>query len=566
MGELVRVFRSTVGGKRLIKLTEAFNNDGFEVSKVNTYNGRLGIIAESKTAINYDTGRPKKAYYLEGTAYETGFLMGSLAEEEVSRMARDFADRVVFSFIGSKVLEKIKLIQETLVQLLYELSRKTYQQLPIEIRDEIQGIYDGCKSRNPKTRVDMEHLIVLNTGIDIICSRLYPGNFLKRDMMGFEPKDFRIPFMCNAFTLCGKSAGYGYYFGRDFMFPTADVFQDAAAMVIYNPVSTVNETALPLVSITAPGMVGSISVMNLEGVALGVDMSPGVNCDPQNVGTNSLLLLRVCAQYSQNAEAAVERMTGMERGVSWDYIIADGKTERSCVAEAGASGPIPDFTQIPPEEYRLFLPDREFIEQHQTESFKNGMMVRWNNYKYPLEYLAFNHRICNYFNEKQHTNKIYYTGAFSQNGYINKTGDQNCPSSYYFAPQREENDDILIATNHYILPEMRYFAMHRWTEGLVGERVNDIQWRYDELNARIQEKLKAKGYIGFEDAKGLVSFLSPYDKYSGYYSDNPRSKDGREIRIEGCASVFDLKNRTVESHYGYYCDKWVRLSLQKYFM
>ena len=559
------MFRSTAAGKRLIKLTEAFNSDGFEVSRVITYKGRTGIVAESKTASNYDTGRPKKVYYLEGTAYETGFLMGSLAEEEVSRMALDFADRVVFSFIGSKVLEKIKLIQEALIKLVYMLSKDAWQALPEEFKSEIQGIYDGCKSRNYKTRVDMEHLVALNMGIDIICSRLYSGSFFKRDVSGIEPEDFRIPFLCNAFTVCGKSAGYGYFFGRDFMFPTADIFQDTAAMVIYNPVSTINKKAIPHVSITAPGMVGSISAMNLEGVAFGVNMSPGANCDPQNVGTNSLLLLRLCAQSCDDAEAAVDLMAGMKRGVSWNYIIADGRNERSCVAEAGASGATQDFSQFPVEEYKPFLPDMEFIQQHKSEPFRNGIMFRWNNYKYPAEYLDFNQQTWKYYNEKHHTDKAIYSDAFLENGYINKAYDSNCPSSYYFAPQREESDEILIATNHYIIPEMRYFAMHQWTEGIIGDKVNDIQWRYDELNRLIHEMLEEQGSIGFEDAKVLTGFLSPYGKNAGYYSGNPRSKDGNEIRIEGCASVFDLKNKIVESHYGYYCDNWVKLTLSKYF-
>jgi hypothetical protein len=107
----------------------------------------------------------------------------------------------------------------------------------LEIREEIRGIHDGCKKCNPKTRVDLEHLVVLNTGIDIICSMVYTGNFLKRGIPGLEPEDFDIPLMCNAFTICGKSAGGGFYFGRDFTFPTSDVFQDTAAPIIYNPVA-----------------------------------------------------------------------------------------------------------------------------------------------------------------------------------------------------------------------------------------------------------------------------------------------------------------------------------------
>jgi hypothetical protein len=155
------LFRSTVSGKRLIQLNEAFRRDGFEVVKAITYNGRRGIAAENKSILNYDTGKPKKAYYLEGTAYEMGYLMGRLAEKEVAQMM-DYADRVVFSFIGSKVLEKFKLIQSLFIKLVYELSKKAYQQLPDEIREEIRGIYEGCKAFNSKTKVDMDHLTVLN--------------------------------------------------------------------------------------------------------------------------------------------------------------------------------------------------------------------------------------------------------------------------------------------------------------------------------------------------------------------------------------------------------------------
>lgn len=558
------MLRSTMMGKHLIKQTEAFNSDGFEIAKVVTYNGRLGIAADSRSAVNYDTGKPKRAYYLEGTPYESGFLMGSLAEEEISRMATEFADKVVFSFIGSKALEKMKLIQETLIRLIYSLSKEAWSQLRLEIKDEIQGIHDGCKSRNKKTRVDMEHLIVLNTGIDIICSRIYPGNFFRDGLGHMEPEDFRIPFMCNAFTVGGKSAGYGYYFGRDFMFPTADVFQDTAAMVVYNPAPAAGKEAIPMISVTAPGMAGSISAMNLYGVALGVNMSPGANCDPQNIGTNSLLLTRLCAQYSKSAEAAVGLMAETARGVSWNYIIADGGNERSCVAEAGASGRAPDFTKFPEEDFRPYLPDSDFIGRHRTGPFRNGVMVRWNDYKYPLEYLTFNHRLWNYYNKKHHTDKKIRTGAFSENSYINEKSEKNCPSSFYFAPQREESSDILIAANHYVIPEMRYFAMSRWTAGIIGDRVNDLQWRYDELNRLIQDEVAEKGSIGFEKAKEFISFLTPSGKNAGYYSGNPRSKDGKETRIEGCDSVFDLKNMVAESHYGYYCDKWVRLSLRKY--
>jgi hypothetical protein len=560
------LYRSTAAGKRLIRLTEAFRNDGFEVTRVITYNGRTGIAAENKTALNYDTGKPKKAYYIEGNPYELGYLMGNMAEKEVSLMM-EYADRVVFSFIGIKVLEKIKLIQSVFIRLVYELSKKSYNKLPLEIQEEIRGIYEGCKAANPKTKVNINRLVALNLGIDSICSMVYTGNFLKRDELGLEPEDFTIPLMCNAFTVCGKSAGNGYYFGRDFTFPTAGVFQDSCALIIYNPMSWTgsNRRSIPFVNISAPGMVGSIAAMNLEGVAIGVNMSPGANCDPGNLGVNSLLMARLCVQYGDSAQSASDLMVSLPRGVSWLYIIADGKTGRSCAAEAGASMNEPDFTQYPAKEYRPLLPDMEYIREHSCVPFQDGIMFRWNDYHYPTGYLAYNHRLWSYFNQKNNKDKTIRTGAFDKKGYINKPGEQNCPSTFYFAPQREDNDEVLVVTNHYIIPEMRYFAMHSWTQRVIGKRVNDIQWRYDELNRSIYDRLAERGSISFEDARELISFLSPTGKNKDYHDDNPKSKDGKQLRIEGCISLFDLKNMVVESHYGYFCDKWVRLSLKEYF-
>lgn len=601
------MFRSNVAGKHLMRLYEAFKQDGFEVIKVITYKGKRGILAENKSILNYDTGKPKKAYYIEGSPYEMGYLMGSLAHKEIALMM-EYTDRVVFSFIGSKVLEKIKLIQRTLISLIYELSKTAVKKLPEEIREEIRGIYDGCKSSDPKTSVNIEHLTVLNIGIDIICSMVYSGNFFMKDTKGIEPEDFRIPMMCNALTVCGKSAAGGCYFGRDFTFPTSDVFQDTAAPIIYNPEGTGSykgRKPIPFVNIAAPGMVGSIAAMNLEGVALGVNMSPGANCNPKHVGINSLLMTRMCVQYGNSAEAAANLMAELPKGVSWLYIIADGKSGRSCAAEAGASKPDmnpvsaishdsglsqgnspsqeiessqgveslqgvgpsrgPDFTKYPSEEYRSLLPDLGYIRDHSTVPYQNGVMFRWNDYRYPSEYLAFNQRLWTYYNEKNKTDKAIHSDAFDKKGYINKDKEQNCPSSFYFAPQREDSEDILVVTNHYIIPEMRYFAMNRWTERIIGKRVNDIQWRYDELNRLIHDRLEERGSIGLEDARDLISFLSPSGRNKDYHADNPKSKDGKQLRIEGCLSVFDLKKKVVESQYGYFCDKWVRLTLPEYF-
>lgn len=561
------MLRSSEKGKHVLMLMDAFARDDFEVVKVvKKFNG-VGIAAESKSVTNYDTGQRKKVYYLEGSGYEMGFLLGSLAESEISSMTVEFADKVVFSFIGSKFLEKLKLLQDALVFLIYELSKKAYAALPQELRDEIQGLYDGCRSVNAATKVSMERLTVLNTGVDVLCSMVYTGNFTMRGIADLKPEDLKIPIMCNAFSVSGKSARNDHYFGRDFMFPTADVFQNTAAMIIYNPLPQPGNKAIPFVGVTAPGMVGSISAMNMKKTAAGVDMSPAGNCEPQRIGTNSLLLVRRCIQGGDSAEAAVNLIGETPRGVSWNYIIADGSSDRACVVEAGSSGAAPDIMQFPPEDVKPFLPGVNPTAVNGPAKLYNGMMVRWNDYTYPVGYLEYNPGLWEYYNKKYSADKRINAGAFTARGFINVNGaEKNCPSTFYFAPQRENSGDLVIATNHYIIPEMRYYAMFPWTSRVVGDIVNDIQWRYDELNSQIYDAIERNGYIDYEAARDLISFLSPYGKNPAYYAGNPRSRDGREIRIEGCVSLFDLKKLTVESHYGYYCDKWVKLTLPNYFI
>lgn len=559
------MFRQSNTGKRIIKLIEAFSSDGFEAVKIIKKFGKTGIMAESRTAYNYDTHQKKKAYYLEGTPYEMGFLLGSLAENEISSMTGDFTGKIVFEFIHSKALEKIKVLQDIFVRLMYELSKSEFTKLPQAFKDELQGVLDGCKSNNPKTTVTMERLVVLNIGIDILCSMVYSGSFPLFRLQDFEPEDFRIPIMCNAFSVFGVSAGGGHYFGRDFMFPSADVFHTTAAMIIYNPTLSDAGKTYPFIGITAPGIIGCISAMNINGVGIGVDMSPGANCNPKNIGVNSLLMARLCAQNGGSAVEFVKIIKDTPRGVTWNYIVADGRNDRACVVETGSSESSRDFNSYASDKYKDQLPDASFLSSHRSEEFDRGIMVRWNDFKYPEDFLGFNEVLWKRYDELNNTELKPGPDAFLETGFINRTpDDHNCPSAFYFAPQREKNDELVVVTNHYIIPEMRYYAMHKWTSRITSYINNNIQWRYDELNSLILKVIQQKGAIDFESARTIIDYLSPKRTYPTYYADNPKSMDGKEIRIEGCVSIFDLKNLQVESHYGYYCDEWVKLSLSNY--
>lgn len=545
-------------------LYRAFEADGFTVTKrAYTESGSMGLAAEHKTAKNYDTGNKKTSYYVEGTPYERGYLLGLLAEPSVSDMTNGFAENIIFDFIGLDFLNNFPLLKRLLVKLLEEMSMRTWHSLPAHVHEEARGIYDGCKKSNPKTRVTLSRIVILNIGFDIICALAYTG-MLKERAPQLETGDIRLAMLCNVFSVFGQAAGGTHYFARDFMFASGGSLQNNIAHIIHRPHSDGHDEALqPYVSIAAPGMIGSISAMNTARVAGGINMSPAANCDTDNIGMNSLLLLRECIMRGTSAADAVNIIQSAERGVAWNYVLSDGANDAACTVEAGASMQHVDFLSYPAKQLLPHLPDAEYLKSHSDVPLVNGTMVRWCNAPFPDAYLEFNSGLWQHYKAFSKRDINLYPDAFSPDGYINRTRlEQNCPSSFYFAPQRAQQD-VHITTNHFLLPRMRLCAMEPWCTRLVKSNVNDIQWRYDELNHELRQAVK-QGGVSYSQARRLAEFLAPYGRHPDYYARNPRSRDGKALRIQGCTSLFDLKQGSVESHYGYYADEWVKTTLPAY--
>lgn len=562
---------------KLERLRAAFASDGFSVSDGNVvrFRGRVGIKARHETATSYDTGAPKVAYYVEGSPFEMGFLMGRLAESEIDRMTETFIDRVFramvreaihgerLDFTGSRGPKLVR-VHGLLVGLVREMirTRGVLADVPRRFHQEIRGILAGCREaahlEGRTTSVTEEELWVLNAGIDCILSRTYTGVLLPAPI---RPRDLRLPIACNGFAILNDAAADGALFGRDYMFPTGGIFQEIAGHVIYNPTGEEEGSRLPFVSMTAPGIVGSIAAMNVSGVAAGVNVAVGANCDPRRPGFNSLLLARDCVERGRRATDAVRRIVEARRGVTWNYLVADGggTADRACVVEAGASMKQIPFTDYPGELLRPFLPDREFLDENRSTEDVRGTMARWDDFHLPSAYLAFDRPLWSHFR------KPLRRGALDAEGRINRTPDEkNCPGGFYFAPSRGRLRQLLLATNHFVIPEMRLCSMHPWASRVSRARLNDSQWRYDELNHRILTILDRDGPIGEEAAKRLLSFLAPGGDYPDYYRANPRSADGKETAILGSTSLFNLKARTIESHYGYFADPWVKTHLANY--
>ncbi|MBP1660153.1 MAG: putative coding region, partial [Candidatus Aminicenantes bacterium] len=502
-----------------------FAADGWNVrSHATTGVDKLGIVAEHQCAIiNEDPLKPKKAYFLEGPHYDMGYLLGTLAEPVIARMTSQFVHGMIWDLIvwhprpsdDPAELEIVRRIKDTLGGTIGDLMkagcRAMKPDIPSEYLDELRGIREGCVAANAATEVTFDDLLVLNFGIDWFMANVYTlfgltrklRRAVRRGLAGIQP-----PGACNGFALFnGAAANGGFLFGRDFMFPTGGVFEDTACLIIQKPDPVSGEERRPFVSLTAPGLIGSIVGMNDRHVAIGVDIAPAAAADPKRPGFNSLPLNRYTVEKGDSAARAADVIVGARRGVPWIYIIADGTNDRACVVEATRYDDANiDYWKFPPCSLkrrcfgrRRYLPSRRFLRDHKTADQRHGVMIRWEDYAYDPAYL---------------------------------------------------------------IPEIRYASMTPWIALLFGKLAQDSQWRYDALNKLILDGLETARLAGRtgidpQEAREILRFLDPTGTYGDYYG------AGKEV-IEGAQSLCDLKAGTIESHYGYYVDRWVKLTLGNY--
>jgi len=539
------------------ELTTAFEQDGYVIDSVITYQGKRGIRAKNTTVINYETKEQKYVYYLEGTGYQMGYMFGQLAHEEIELMCTKFLDGIIEAFLRPGFVKPYKnLLGKLMADFLQQNDKIISRCIPQELMNEMVGIVAGCQHVNPDTNVTFEKIFTLNVGIDFLLAQVYNIDGIWRDIPGIKGVNLRAPIFCNAFSVCKKATIDGkHYYGRDFMFPTADVFQNIACMIIYVPDPLPDlPTRVPLISTTAPGFVGSITAMNAYGFAMGVDMVPAGNLNSKQTSLNSLLLVRHTTHYGSNLDKALRVLIHSPRGVPWLYPIADAQSGRGAIVEAGVAADSINFLDFPSKEFKdqRLLPTQEFLTKYDTLTLELGLKIRWDNYEYPDTFFYFNTGLFIKYQKPYHLEDI-----LDRTGFIDSTfKEAGVPKGYYFAPQREQKPDIVLASNMYINPSMRLCSMAPWTIMMSAEHMDNVQWRYDALNKIL---LTEYGKIDFNKAKEIIDFLSPNGKYytdfyervngSDYFYQIPSSSDSKTLQIFGATSVCNLTDKIIESHY-----------------
>jgi len=510
------------------KLLQAFISDNWDCQDPNklktaSYNGKFGIAVQHKTARTGQGNGPfKKAYYVEGSPEEMGHLMGLLAEEEIATMsAPSSIHEILKSFTESKAPDPILRRLETMMLHMSNQIRQALTKKYPQIEQEFEKMVEGCKVANNATNVSIDRLWQLNVGFDALLSYVYTKAVTVVDLLKLfrEDKGYKLPLMCNAFSVYGGPPGNRFHFmGRDFMFSTGNIMQKYIAPIIYRPEPDGNL----FVGISAPGLLGCFTAMNANGVAIGVDMSPAGNCDEAQPGLNSLLLNRDAVQNGTDLQGAINRIVDAPRGVSWIHILADGSADQhsACIVESGKRYEdddhfrnslltYPHYQVMHTLNFEGRIPPvdgiwHQLMTQPPTTQYRKGLMIREPDFRLPAFYQDFNKPLIENFRDattpppyrgipalgdNDYSYKHFYNYQYDEkdwhlSGFINRTvKDNNCPMSYYFPPIRNEWNDqrtgnILVATNFFMIPEMRLCQMHPDSSIIAQDQWDDIQWRY----------------------------------------------------------------------------------------
>ena len=239
-------------------------------------------------------------------------------------------------------------------------------------------------------------------------------------------------------------------------------------------------------------------------------------------------------------DEAIDSLKGFHRGVPWIYILADDNGSQrytnGVVLETGRSDPVFSGPDLLPRSENWLLsgapvdifhktiylaPQLNFIGRLKEEPLPDrGVMIRDMAWLFPREFEDIDITIL--YKDKMRL-------------------------GIYFPEQIESWPDIVIATNHYIIPRMRFTSL---TPRMILMQdfidICYIFYRYEKLEEIIKIEY---GSIDLDKAQNIIDFLNPNSKYKDMM-DIEYYEPGGEV--EGHHAIIDNDNLILRALFGYY--------------
>ena len=231
--------------------------------------------------------------HLKGTPYEMGYQHGALFQEKV-RAGFDAFEALLE--LGHRETGLPVFVMNFLLDCVY---RRCSPHIPDKFKRELEGLADG-------------------SGVDLAV--------LRRVHVISEVTERN----CSSFAVFGKATADGRLFhGHNFDWNMDAGIQKNAALFLYEP-----EGGVPFAAYGYAGMIGYVSGMNMNGIAVG--FIGAVTRDGRSSGLPLMLMLRKVLEEAGSVEEARAIIEHAHRGVGYNYVIADGKRKEARAFETTA--------------------------------------------------------------------------------------------------------------------------------------------------------------------------------------------------------------------------------------
>lgn len=244
--------------------------------------------------------------HLKGSPYEMGYQHGALMKEQVR------AGEQAFTHLLQEVKDMTRIPLFVLNFGLDCVYRMCAPHIPDHLKRELEGLADGSGASLKVLR--RVHII----------SEVSERN-------------------CSSFAVFGKATADGSLFhGHNFDWNMSAGIQDNAALFLYEP-----DEGIPFAAYGYLGMIGYVSGMNMEGISVG--FIGAVTRDGRFASLPLMLMLRRVLQEASNLDEAKAIIAGAQRGVGYNYVIADGDAKAARAFETTANH-FAAFTDNDPKE------------------------------------------------------------------------------------------------------------------------------------------------------------------------------------------------------------------------
>ncbi|HNX08066.1 MAG TPA: C45 family autoproteolytic acyltransferase/hydrolase [Bacteroidales bacterium] len=273
--------------------------------------------------------------YIEGSPYERGIINGRLTEKLIYTQENVFIEEIKRRIPNNFYLQFLKIVS-------LWMNRKLKGNISNEYDLEIYGV---SLSASPKFRmIGPGYLRILNyhAAHDIAHA------LVNINLVG-----------CTAFVASGKQSADGKIIhARNFDFYAGDEFCKEKIISFYAP-DHGNKFAM----ITWGGLVGTVSGMNMQGLAITVNAAKSKM--PRSITTPVTILVREMLQYAGTIEEALAIARKRTISVSESFLVSSGRDNKALIIEKT------------PYQTEIFDPDNSQIictNHFQSEALKNDPM------------------------------------------------------------------------------------------------------------------------------------------------------------------------------------------------